>query len=209
MAKNWQDISLALAGVFQSTALVDQIARTGYLPTEPYQCAIQSLFEQNPSDTQSVYGGAHGVDMGLRIMAQLLDNKVDREHPNTMRYVMGILHLQKKLSKDAELLAFIGERLSQAKRQADHFDNISHDSVIANLAGIYSESLSHYKFRIQVMGDAAYLQQQRVAEQVRALLLASVRSATLWRQVGGSRLDILFHRKRLLKAAHLWLNDIN
>ncbi|GAA6152679.1 high frequency lysogenization protein HflD [Pseudoteredinibacter isoporae] len=207
MAKNWQDISLALAGVFQSTALVDQIARTGYLPTEPYQCMIQSLFEQNPAHTQSVYGGAQGVDMGLRIMAQLLDNRVDREHPNTMRYVMGILHLQKKLSKDQDLLSFIGERLTQAKRQADHFDNISHDSVIANLAGIYSESLSHYKFRIQVMGDAAYLQQQRVAEQVRALLLASVRSATLWRQVGGSRLDILFHRKRLLKAAHLWLNE--
>ncbi len=209
MAKNWQDISLALAGVFQSTALVDQIARSGYLPTEPYQCAINSLFEQNPKDSESVFGGAQGLDMGLRIMSQLLDNRVDREHPNTMRYVMGILHLQKKLSKDPELLAFIGERLSQAKRQADHFDNISHDSVIANLAGIYSESLSHYKFRIQVMGDATYLQQQRIAEQVRALLLASVRSATLWRQVGGSRLDILFHRKRLLKAAQQWINEIN
>lgn len=209
MAKNWQDISLALAGVFQSTALVDQIARTGYLPSEPYQCAIKSLFEQSPADVESVYGSAHGLDMGLRIMAQLLDNKVDREHPNTMRYVMGVLHLQKKLNKDSHKLNFIGDGLSQAKRQAEHFDHPCHDNVIANLASLYSESISQYKFRIQVMGDASYLQQQRIAEQVRALLLASIRSATLWRQVGGSRLDILFHRKKLLKSANRWLEQIN
>lgn len=209
MAKNWQDISLALAGVFQSTALVDQIARTGYLPSEPYQCAIKSLFEQNPSDVESVFGNAQGLDMGLRIMAQLLDNKVDREHPNTMRYVMGVLHLQKKLSKDSHKLSFIGDGLSQAKRQAEHFDHPCHDNVIANLASLYSESISQYKFRIQVMGDASYLQQQRIAEQVRALLLAAIRSATLWRQVGGSRIDILLHRKKLLKSANHWLEQLN
>lgn len=209
MAKNWQDVSLALAGVFQSTALVDQIARSGYVPSAPYQCAIASLFEQNPRSTEAVYGGPQGLDMGLRIMAQLLDNRPNKEHPNTMRYVMGVLHLQKKLSKDTDSLSFIAERLAQSQRQAEHFDNVTHDSVIANIASAYSESISRYKFRIQVMGDASYLQQQRIAEQVRALLLAAIRSATLWRQVGGSRLDILFHRKRLLRAAENWLQEIN
>lgn len=47
------------------------------------------------------------------------------------------------------------------------------------------------------MGDYNYLQQARIANQIRALLLAAIRSATLWRQVGGSRWQLLLQRKIL------------
>ena len=44
------------------------------------------------------------------------------------------------------------------------------------------------------------MQQPEVANRVRTLLLAGIRSATLWRQVGGHRWQLLFQRKKLLDA---------
>lgn len=208
MAKDWSHNALALAGVFQATALVDQIARTGYVPSDAYLCSINSLLQQNPESVEAVYGNLSGLEMGLQIMTTLLSNKADKEHPNTMRYVMSILHLQNKVRKNNSMLSNMGERLEQAARQAEHFDNVVHDNVVGNLADIYTDTVSTFKFRIQVSGDANYLQQTRIANQIRALLFAAIRSATLWRQVDGSRLDILIQRKRLLKSGEALMEQI-
>ncbi|MCV6624547.1 MAG: lysogenization regulator HflD, partial [Cellvibrionaceae bacterium] len=62
-SKNWREQALALAGVFQATALVDQIARSGYIPTAPYETSIASLFEQNPASAEAVYGAASQLEM--------------------------------------------------------------------------------------------------------------------------------------------------
>lgn len=196
-----------MAGIFQAAALVDQIARTGYIPNDEYRACIGSLFQQDPETTEAVYGGAENLQMGLGIMAKLLDMHSSKDHPHTMRYVMSLLHLQSKLSKDQGKLSLIAERLQQAGRQQAHFQDNCHESVIANLAEIYTDTLSSYKFRIQVSGDANYLQQTRIAQQIRALLFAGIRSSILWRQLGGSRLKILFQRKKLKKSAEHWLSS--
>jgi high frequency lysogenization protein len=90
----------------------------------------------------------------------------------------------------------IGSRIGQAAQQAEHFSS-THDNVISNLGTLYTETLSTFRFRIQVNGDYNYLQQQRIANQIRSLLLAAIRSAMLWRQVGGNRLQLLFYRKHI------------
>lgn len=207
MAKNWQDLSLAMAGIFQATALVDQIARTGYVPIEAYETCLHSLFQQNPNTSAEVFGGADKLEMGLGIMNTLFTMKADKEHPNTMRYVMGVLHLQSKLAKKSDMLSVIASRLEQAERKMEHFGSISHDNVVSNLADIYTNTLSGFKFRIQVSGDINYLQQARIANQIRALLFAGIRSAMLWRQLGGSRLQIIFQRKKLQQSAEQWLQS--
>ena len=43
--------------------------------------------------------------------------------------------------------------------------------------------------------------EQNVQDKIRACLLAGIRSAVLWRQVGGSKWQLLFHRKKLVQAA--------
>jgi len=60
--------------------------------------------------------------------------------------------------------------------------------------------LSTLQRRIQVKGNAIYLQQPGVAERIRCLLFAAVRSAYLWRQLGGKRYHLLFWRGALIKA---------
>ncbi len=201
----WQPITIALAGVFQAAALVEQIAKTGYLPSDPYRASIESLFVVNPDSVAAVFGDLTDLELGLRTLNTLLQQHRAKEHSHTLRYVLGVLHLQKKLSRQKDMLDIIGSRLKQAEQQAEHFSS-THDNVVANLAGIYTDTISTFRFRIQVMGDYNYLQQPRIANQVRALLFAGIRAATLWRQVGGNRLQVVLQRKRLSQAAERLLN---
>ncbi|WP_156501040.1 DUF489 family protein, partial [Alcanivorax sp. HI0044] len=60
------------------------------------------------------------------------------------------------------------------------------------------DTLGTFRFRIQVKGDPAHLQDDDKAARIRALFLAGVRAAFLWHQLGGRRWHLLFHRKRLL-----------
>lgn len=197
MSKNLQDLTLALAGIFQATVLVDQIAKTGQLPSEDFATLANSLFDLNPPNTLAVFGGeVRNLRPGLEAMRQLLRDTDTPKLREPLRYALGVLHLQKKLAGRKDMLNVIGSRINQATQQAEHFGN-THENVVANLANIYAETLSTFRFRIQVNGDYNYLQQQRIANQIRTLLLAAVRCAILWRQVGGNRWQLLLQRKAL------------
>jgi len=51
-----------------------------------------------------------------------------------------------------------------------------------------------------VTGPAA-IHQQDTSNLIRSLLLAGVRSAILWRQCGGRKLQLLFGRKKVINAS--------
>ncbi|SHE63089.1 high frequency lysogenization protein [Microbulbifer donghaiensis] len=197
--KNWRDQALALAAIFQSATLVERLAKTGTAPQSQLETGVYSLFQLNADCTDDIFAGAANLLPGLKVSRQLLQSRQHPEYTDCLRYALSILYLQRQLSKKNDLLAIIGSRLDKAKTQADHF-TLTHENVFSNLASIYSDTLSTFRFRIQVLGDFNYLQQQRIANQIRAMLFAGVRAATLWRQLGGRRLHLLFQRKKLLAA---------
>jgi len=195
VSKDLKEITLALAGIVQATILVEQIAKTGYVQPEAYKCAIESLLDLNPTSTLDVYGGSvQNLRLGLETLRDML--KGQHKHQDAMRYCLGALHLQKRLAKNRPMLKLLGSRLEQAAQQAEHFSSI-HENVISNLGDLYSATISTFRFRIQVMGDQNYLSQPRIAHQIRALLLAAIRSTTLWRQLGGNRWQLLLQRKAI------------
>lgn len=198
MSKNYQEIALALAGIAQATRLVEQVAKTGYVDPEAYKCSIESLLDLNPSSTLAVYGGdAQNLRLGLETLRDML--KGQHKYQDPLRYGFGAMHLQKSLAKNKNMLNILGSRLGQAAQQAEHFSS-THENVIANLGGLYTDTISTFRFRIQVMGDQSYLSQPRIAHQIRALLLAAIRSTMLWRQLGGNRWQLLFQRKAIADA---------
>jgi high frequency lysogenization protein len=97
------------------------------------------------------------------------------------------------------MLETVASGIDNANRQAQHFSTI-HDNVFANLASLYQQSISKLRLRIQVKGNAIYLQQPNVAERIRCLLFSAVRSAVLWRQLGGKKYHLVLYRKALIKA---------
>ena len=155
------------------------------------------MLDLNPTNTLAVYGGdVQNLRLGLETLRELLQGQ--HKHQDAMRYCLGALHLQKSLASDKTMLKMLGNRLEQAAQQAQHFSS-THENVIGNLGDLYSSSISTFRFRIQVMGEQTYLSQPRIAHQIRALLLAAIRSTTLWRQLGGNRWQLLLQRKAIAK----------
>ena len=116
-----------------------------------------------------------------------------------LRYMLSVMHLQKRLARRDDVLSVISQRLNQVETQVAHFGT-THENVVSNIADIYTDTISKFQYRIQVTGEYHYLQQARVAGQIRVLLLAAIRAITLWRQIGGSRWHLLFYRNRVAEA---------
>lgn len=192
--------TLALAGVFQSAYLVDQLATHGVVDEFDLTTMINSTLEQNPSSTDAVFGKVENLRTGLHAIVQQLGEQAQQRNVNIARYVIALLHLQGKLMKRPAMLATIADGLERAKRQCEMF-GVTHANVLANLAGIYSETISLIPPKIMVSGDNIYLSNTDNADKIRALLLAGIRCAVLWAQLGGSRWQILFRRKAFVQAA--------
>lgn len=201
-----QNRTIALAGMCQAVAVVHRLATSGYLQKADFQVCIGSLLQQSPECTLSTFGELHDLQTGLNALVQFFaDMNANQQH--CLRYLMGVLHLQSKLQKQNDMLAIIGDRLVQINQQAKHFEP-AHDNVVANLADLYRDTISQFRFRIHVRGEASYLQQDRVANQVRSLLFAAIRSAILWQQLGGRRWHLLVYRKTIVREAQQLLKQI-
>lgn len=196
MPRTLQDRTLALAGITQAVSLVKQIARHGTVDPEPFETSIASIFQTQPATTADVYGGVPRVEPGLKLLAQQLGSDSRARDMEIAKYIIGVLTLERQLAKRPPLVREIAAGIERIKRQVEHY-SVTHDTVIAALAGLYSDTVSTLLPRIIVQGEQGYLLQTDVANKVRALLLAAIRSAVLWRQSGGSRLQLLFSRNSL------------
>mgnify|MGYP000520694154 CR=1 FL=1 len=79
------------------------------------------------------------------------------------------------------------------------------DAQAHDIAELYTRTVSKMTPRIIVSGQPQYLQNPRVTDWIRTLLLAGLRSATLWQQLGGGRFDLMFRRKKLLADVQEYL----
>jgi high frequency lysogenization protein len=200
MSKTITDRTLALAGLFQAVSLVAQSARRGMVEQASFEAVIRSLFVVDAEATVDIYGDLSALRHGLQVLQrQLGSNGEDRDLELTC-YALSLLTLERKLAARKDLLATISEGLQKAERQRDHF-HTTHDTVIAALADIYSNTVSTLQPRIMVTGEHGHLQNPDTANRVRALLLAGMRAAVLWHQSGGGRLQLLFKRKAFLTEA--------
>jgi high frequency lysogenization protein len=192
--------TIALAGVVQTARLVDQISKTGSYPLEFLTPSINSLFEFDISSVEDVYGGIGGVKLGLNNLSSLLATRQADENHDLARYVFAILYLERKFASDSAMMSVVHSRLQHTSFRAEHFANNVND-LCHSVSGIYQDTLSKLKFRIKVNGSAQHLQDPKNADMIRALLLCGIRSAFLWRQVGGRRWRLLVQRKQILRTS--------
>jgi high frequency lysogenization protein len=76
-----------------------------------------------------------------------------------------------------------------------------HPRLVEKLAEIYAQTISTLTPRILVNGEHGHLSNPLIAAKVRAALLAGIRAAFLWRQLGGRRWQLLLQRRRIIGAA--------
>ena len=197
---NLEQQTVALAGVAQAARMVDQISKTGSYPLEFLEPSVHSLFEFEADSVEDVFGGLPGVKLGLHNLSSLLASRQAQENHDVVRYVFSLLYLERKFAANREMMSVVHSRLEHASFRAEHFANHVHD-LCHSVSGVYQDTLSHLKFRIKVNGSAQHLQNTQNADVIRTLLLAGIRSAFLWRQLGGRRWKLVVQRKQLLKAS--------
>lgn len=200
MDQSLRNQTLALAGLMHATWLVRQVARQGSIAEEELAAALAPIFVLDPSDVDAVYDSEVWRGSAPAILRAQLGVSGSTRDIETTRYAATLLHIERKLAARADMLKELRDGLQDSARQLEHFP-ITHRNVIAGLGALYGRTISNLRPRVIVQGEADHLEDSHNADRVRALLLAGVRSAVLWRQCGGSRLKLILRRGRLLEAA--------
>ncbi|MFM5867526.1 high frequency lysogenization protein HflD [Aeromonas caviae] len=200
MSDKFQDRTMAFAGICQAAYLVQKVARDGSCDEASLRESLQSILITNPTQPLEVFGSHLAIRDGYRALVEQLGADGSQKNAELTRYVVSLIALERKLAKRKDILNMLGERISQIGRQQQHFDLLD-EQILANMASIYSDLISPIGPRIQVAGTPLFLQQPLVQHKVRALLLAGIRAVVLWRQLGGSRTQIIFARKKMVELA--------
>ncbi len=186
---------IALAGIAQAAALVQQLATTGKTDEQALETTLGSLLKTDSDSVLEIYGNdLANLRLGLnQLKAQLTGYEI--AYPDQARYAASMVFLEKQLSEQPAMLKTISIGIERAKAQTEHF-HLLHENVLANLGDIYLQTASKLQPRIMVNGVPDYLSRPDVANKIRACLLGGIRSAMLWKQCGGRRWKFLLFRKK-------------
>lgn len=205
--------TIALSALFLCIEGVTQIANKGQCDNELLATCIGSVLNDKADTIESIYGSLEKLKPGLgALMYNLGAGQLGPDgRPKDMeatRYSINLLHLQKKLMKNEEVLQELMQRITETQEKLEFFD-LTHANIIASLADTYSETISKLGPRIMVKGNQTYLGNPDNASKIRALLLAGIRAALLWDQAGGGRWKLLFERSKMQKYADQLLSQIS
>ncbi len=192
--------TIALAGILQNCHQMHQLAKTGKIDPFYLDIAVKAILNTDPDNTLDIFQGFAGIRDGLQLIEQQLGDTDKACNTHLTRYAISILFLANKVLKDKKILNKISEGISKAQAQVDHFGS-DHLNIYASLGGLYSDTISPLNPRIMVSGEPEILNNPDNANKIRTLLLSSIRSAVLWQQLGGSRWQLLFKRKKIISIA--------
>jgi len=190
---------IALAGLFQALALVRALATRGSGDTLSMRQCIASVFRIDADSPVDVYGGIGNLRLGLETLVAQLGESGKRDLILT-RMTLQVLRLERSLARRTDVLRALRSGIDGMRGLAEQAETGQVD-VSARLADLYVQTLSRLTPRILVEGNPTYLQQSAQVDQIRALLLAAVRAAVLWRQLGGTQMRLLFRRRQYAMMA--------
>jgi len=208
----WEKQVIALSAVAQSAQLVHDIAVKGILNEEAAFATVNSLLVLNPDSMDEIYPNLSHLSVGLNCLQEIFGKDRLQQHADVIRYTLGILVLRSKLMSSASMQEQLRNGLNRIDplclplqaSQGDALDDTPYsptERTFEQIAKLYQDTISTLPYRIQVQGNIEYLKNNRNAIRIRALLLAGIRSAVLWYQLGGRRLGLHFYRKRIYSTA--------
>ena len=208
--------TLALAGLFQAARLAQDLARRGQTDNAAFAASLQSILRLDAPSTEDVFGGPAGVTLGLTLLRDQLKAPADAAAVEMLRYVVALLLLERRLSTRPDMLQRMGEEIKQIESRMQFFaaqdnaaTNSAHPRRVEKLAELYSQTISTLTPRIMVSGEHGHLNNPATAAGVRAALLAGIRAAVLWRQLGGRRWQLLFTRRSIAHQAAMILKELD
>lgn len=200
----YSDLVIALAGVCQSATIVPEFANKGTCNYPLYTVSVKSLFNTSPSSVVDVFGNLANIKTGLTVLDEILCSGQQRKQLDLMRYIFSAINIANKLRNNNEALTALSKRLLRIKSihgaltDAVLFEHI--DELSFSLAGAYADIVSPLTTKIKVTGKIECLQNPLTQAKVRTALFGCVRMAMLWYQMGGTRWQFIFSRKKLVRT---------
>jgi len=195
---NHKKQTLALASLLQSSALVHQLASTGTCDTQSNRASLSSIVNQS-HNIEDIFTSPEDLNVGLNSLKEILDSKT-KSVQSILLYAMSLISLEKKLMRQSPLLKKISNEIDFINKQ--EFFEIHHSNSIARLAELYKNTLGSLSPTIMVKGEQIYLSNQHTANHIRALLLAGIRAASLWKSLGGKTWHLALNKKKTLQTVH-------
>jgi len=194
------DRIMALSGLFQATELVRQAANHGTWSGYSADTCLESLLAIEADSVTDIFGGASRLRLGAETLISVLQG--DRRYMESLSYAVSILQLEPRFRKQTEMQARIGAELAPIAEIDDGTEiHEIKDLQAKKIAALYTQTISTLSPRIVVNGRPQHLQVERTVNWIRTLLFAGLRSAVLWRQLGGGRFSLLFGRRKMLEQA--------
>jgi len=212
----WEWQVVALAAVAQSAALVSKLAIHGNASQTELLASVNPLLALNPRSESDIYPNLGHLNLGLRTLDDMFNRGRSPENASLVRYALGMLLIRNKLDRNPAMQSNIRGKLQSIQplllvpenatpwRMAETEKTegqLRQEQTFEQLATLYQDTISTLSQRIQVHGQVDYLQNDYVSNRVRSLLLAGIRSAVLWHQLGGSRWRLVLYRKRVQETA--------
>lgn len=196
-----QNRTIALAGVCQAAHFANELASTGKVRDQNgLEATLNSLYVLDSDDISEIYGNdMQNLTTGLKTLSYAFNR--DNDYITILKYALTLLTLERKLIKLPEYLGKIQKGILDSTTLQLPNDKYS-TAVFTKLANTYSSTISLLQPRIILNGKPEYLKQPYITEKIRATLLAGVRSAVLWSQMGGTQWQLLFKRKLLVETAN-------
>lgn len=179
--------ALALAGVVQAAALVHRVAHGQAVADDAQTALLGTVPTRQADDLDQVFPDPGAYGTGVSIALEALGGK--SRTPEVLRYSLQLIELARLLKGVPQIVEKLGRLLDEVNPA---------DPDISELSRVYQQTISTLGKRIQVTGNPQVLQQEEVADRIRALLLAGVRLAWLWQQLGGRRWHLILRRRALL-----------
>ena len=202
---------LALAGVFQSAKLAQRLAYTNTVISQPYGASIYSILVTDAEQTYEVFGMESPTDMaplrlGLEMVRDKLKGGTDREEFEIARYVVNLIQLASQLQSDDQMMQQLSDGIDAIAAAFPPNPNWLHgeepsDTLIQRIAEVYTSTISNMMPRIIINGEESVLKNEMAAAKIRVVLMAGIRAAHLWWQLGGRRWQLLFRRKQVADTA--------
>ncbi len=198
--------TLALAGLAQAIEIVLQTANDGDADVALLEPAINSLFALDADSVEDVFGGLPAMRSALQLLIAHIEGSGPRR-VSANRIAFTVLLVERKLIAQKRLLEALTKGVANAQAKREAGGSLSAD-VQQHFGDLYSATISTLTPRVLVQGNPNQLAQSTVVGRIRCALLAAVRSAVLWRQLGGSWWDIILRRGAIASVAKDLIADI-
>ena len=185
---------LALASIVQITTLINELAKKGQCDSLSCDASIKTLAESS-NDVREVYTDLNDLTVGVNTLKNVLEQSIT--HKDILLYSLSLMKLEKAFMREDEMLKKVASGINDVK-SSTYFD-INHENSIEKLANLYKNTVANLQPRIYINGKKNNLQNKNVANHIRALLLAGLRSVSLWRGNGGNLMDLIFNKKKIIK----------